>query len=160
MESIPQTIIDATEFLPVGFAIGRCMAEIDALAAMLADPPAMFSVAQAAGLGWPHFAEPDTRIIFCAIGADHARGALAVLKLARIGLKRAGYWDDRLLLERPGMSLFWSDQTLDKLASAEPDPDVTRWAAQRLITVHERAETATAAYMNCFTLVDGEVANG
>jgi hypothetical protein len=156
MKTVSQNTIDTTEFLPVGFAVGRTMAEIDALAAMLADPAAMYPLAEAEGLSWWHFGEPDTRIIFCAIGVRHEAGALAVLKLAKIGLRHARYWDDRLKLERLGTSLFWSDETLAKLADGTAGPDVCRWAARRLIDLHDRQHAAENAYRACFALVGGE----
>lgn len=151
------TIIDDTrtdiEYLPIAYAMARTMAEVDVLAAMLADTATQYPIAREAGLWWGHFDNPDLRIIFCATGADHARGAGACLKLARIGLRNAGYWDEAVCVRRPETSLWWRDERLGRLPAMEVNPDVTRWAAERLIDLAERAKAATAAYLACWELV-------
>jgi hypothetical protein len=115
-------------------AIGK--AEVEVVAAELADPSTLVAVAEAEGVTAATFSHEDLRLTHSA--ADVARNLplINVLKLARQALRDARYWNPQGPF---GTGSQWSDETLAQLAQSYPvSVTAVRANARHLLSLARR----------------------
>src|SRR5689334_18907902 len=115
----------------------RQRVELELISAILSEPRKGVKLAMASGVTHAgQFEEEDLRWIFAAAVMQRRKGKLAVLRAARVGLKHAGFWDERVVRTERGYS--WSDANLAALASAYPGPGAAATLAKELVEIDYR----------------------
>lgn len=137
------------------FAAERAQAESDVLAVALAAPSGGFPLLSQLGVIPGHFVNDDLRIVAAAGFIANSLGTIGVLRLAREGLRRAGFWDASQIAGNVG-SMVWSDASLARFACSWFYSDsLLRTYALRLLTVDRRQELAERSYLTCLHALKG-----
>jgi hypothetical protein len=118
--------------------------ELELVASVLSDPNRGVALAARETITCGLFDCDDVRLIFAAALVACDRGKLAILRLARLALRREGWWDaNARAFERNGR---WSDTSLANLACAHPCPAMTITLARELLDLCKRMARVVACW--------------
>jgi hypothetical protein len=138
----------------VALAVDIGRAEVDLVAAELADPSTLVALAEAEGVTAATFSHEDLRIIHVAADVARHLPLVNVLKLARQALRDAHFWNPKGPF---GTGSQWSDETLAQLAGSYPISTVAvRAHARNLLALARRWAMAEALLAQFRAVLTGD----